>query len=92
MIRYDLAGKTALVTGGASGIGLATATQIARNGATVAINYLPDDPRGPEAVGKLVAEGLKAVGAPGNVGDADDAVRMVNAAVDRLGRGHQRQP
>jgi 3-oxoacyl-[acyl-carrier protein] reductase len=86
MIRYDLAGKTALVTGGASGIGLATATQIARNGATVAINYLPDDPRGPEAVGKLVAEGLKAVGAPGNVGDADDAVRMVNAAVDRLGR------
>jgi 3-oxoacyl-[acyl-carrier protein] reductase len=86
MIRYDLAGKTALVTGGASGIGLATATQIARNGATVAINFLADDARGPEAVARLNAEGFKAVAAPGNVGDAADAVRMVEAAVDRLGR------
>jgi 3-oxoacyl-[acyl-carrier protein] reductase len=86
MIRYDLAGKTALVTGGASGIGLATATQIARDGATVAINFLADDPRGPEAVARLNAEGFKAVEAPGNVGDAADAVRMVAAAVDRLGR------
>jgi NAD(P)-dependent dehydrogenase (short-subunit alcohol dehydrogenase family) len=55
MIAYDLAGKTALVTGGASGIGLATATMLARNGATVAVNFLPDDPRGGEAVAKLKA-------------------------------------
>jgi 3-oxoacyl-[acyl-carrier protein] reductase len=86
MISYDLAGKTALVTGGASGIGLATATQIARNGATVAINFLADDPRGPEEVARLNAEGFRAVEAPGNVGDAADAARMVAAAVDRLGR------
>ena len=86
MIRYDLAGKTALITGGASGIGLATATQIARNGGTVAINFLSDDPRGPEAIARLKAEGLKAIAAPGNVGDPADAVRMVQAAVDALGR------
>ena len=86
MIRYELAGKTALVTGGASGIGLATATQIARAGATVAINFLADDPRGPEAVARLKAEGFRVVEAPGNVGDAEDTVRMVAAAIDRLGR------
>ena len=38
--RYDLAGKTALVTGGASGIGLATAEMLARQGCKVAINHL----------------------------------------------------
>ena len=50
MISYDLAGKTALVTGGASGIGFATARMLAKFGATVAVNFLADDPRGPKAV------------------------------------------
>ena len=50
MIRYDLTGKTALVTGGASGIGFATAKMLAGFGATVAVNFLTDDPRGPDAV------------------------------------------
>ena len=45
-LRYDLSGKAAIVTGGASGIGLATATMLARNGCTVALNHLADDPRG----------------------------------------------
>ncbi|HET6308111.1 MAG TPA: SDR family oxidoreductase [Rhodopila sp.] len=86
MIRYDLAGKTALVTGGASGIGFATARMLAGFGATVAVNFLPDDPRGPEAVDKLIATGGKAIMAPGSVGDAADSVRMVERAVAELGR------
>jgi 3-oxoacyl-[acyl-carrier protein] reductase len=85
MIRYDLKGKTALVTGGASGIGLATATMLGRNGAKVAVNFLPGDARGKEAVAKLNSEGISAIEAPGNVGAAGEAERMVNAAVDRLG-------
>ena len=52
MISYDLKGKTALVTGGASGIGFATARMLAKFGATVAVNFLADDPRGPGGGGQ----------------------------------------
>jgi 3-oxoacyl-[acyl-carrier protein] reductase len=86
MITYDLAGKTALVTGAASGIGLATAAMLGRNGARVAVNFLADDPRGKDAVARLAAEGLEAIAAPGNVGDAADCERMVKKAIDDLGR------
>ena len=86
MIRYDLAGKAALVTGGASGIGLATARLLAASGCRVAINHLADDPRGAEAVAALRADGLDALAAPGNVGDATDGPRMVEAAAAALGR------
>src|SRR6202142_3625440 len=86
MISYDLSGKTALVTGGASGIGFATSRMLAKFGATVAVNFLADDPRGPEAVNKLIDEGGRAIMAPGSVGDADDAEKMVGQAVADLGR------
>lgn len=86
MISYDLAGKTALVTGGASGIGLSTVAMLGRNGATVAVNFLADDPRGKDTVAKLRADGIKVIEAPGNVGDAADCARMVGKAIDDLGR------
>ncbi len=86
MINYELKGRTALVTGGASGIGFATAKMLAGFGATVAVNFLTVDPRGPEAVDKLIAAGGKAVMAPGNVSDATDSVRMVEQAIADLGR------
>jgi 3-oxoacyl-[acyl-carrier protein] reductase len=87
MITYDLKGKAALVTGGASGIGLSVATMLAKGGAAVAVNFLADDPRGPESVAKLHAmSGARIVAAPGDVGDASDCARMVNAAVGALGR------
>src|SRR5690242_1069407 len=72
MTRYDLKGRAALVTGGASGIGLATATMLAENGCKVAINHLADDPRGPEQVEALRGRDLDVIGVPGNVGDARD--------------------
>ena len=86
MIRYDLAGRTALVTGGASGIGLATARLLAASGCRVAINHLAEDQRGPDAVASLRAEGFDAIAAPGNVADAADGPRMVEAAAAALGR------
>jgi 3-oxoacyl-[acyl-carrier protein] reductase len=84
-ITVDLTGRSALITGAASGIGLATVQRFATAGATVALNYLPGDSRGPEQVERLQAAGLRVFGAPGNVSVAGDAERMVGAAADRLG-------
>jgi len=86
VIRCDLQGKTALVTGGASGIGLATAEMLAAAGCRVAINHLPDDPRGAKQAARLRGEGRDVIAAPGNVGDAGDCERMVGKAIADLGR------
>ena len=71
----DIKGKAALVTGGSSGIGLATVELFARRGAKVALNHLPDDKRGADAAAKLRAEGLDVIAAPGDVSKAGAAER-----------------
>jgi 3-oxoacyl-[acyl-carrier protein] reductase len=86
MITIDLSGKTALVTGAASGIGLATVEMFARAGAIVALNHLPDDPRGAEQVERLKGQGLKVIAAPGNVATPIEAEAMTGRAIDALGR------
>src|SRR5205823_10575616 len=86
MITADLSGKTALVTGGASGIGLATVEAFAGCGATVALNHLADDARGMQQIERLKGQGHNVISAPGNVSKPGEAEAMASRAIDALGR------
>ena len=81
-----LAGRKALITGGDSGIGRAAAIAFAREGADVAINYLPvEEPDAREVVQLIRAEGRKAVAIPGDIRDETFCRRLVAEAAGALG-------
>lgn len=80
-----LEGRKALVTGGDSGIGRAAAIAYAREGADVAINYLPSEERDARQVIELIeAEGRKAIAIPGDLKDEAFCVQMVKMAQQQL--------
>ena len=85
VIKADLSGKKALVTGASSGIGKSVAILLAQCGATVAVNHLSGDQRGPEVVEMLNGEGGQSIAAPGDVSDPESADTMVFNAIDKLG-------
>jgi 3-oxoacyl-[acyl-carrier protein] reductase len=83
-IEFKLAGRRALVTGSASGIGLATAELLARSGAHVAMNDLAVGPL-EAAVSRLREEGLRVEATPGDLGQSGSALAVANGALERLG-------
>jgi len=81
-----LAGRKALITGGDSGIGRAVAIAFAREGADVAINYLPQEEEDAAAVVALIEKaGRRAVALPGDLRDAAFCRQLVDDAATRLG-------
>jgi NAD(P)-dependent dehydrogenase (short-subunit alcohol dehydrogenase family) len=81
-----LAGRKALITGGDSGMGRAAAIAFAREGADVAINYLPaEQPDAAEVLALITAERRRGVGIPGDLRDEAFCQHLVDEAVRRLG-------
>ena len=81
-----LEGRRALITGADSGIGAAVAIAFAREGADVALNYLPQEKEDAQHVAGIIREaGRTAVLLPGDLADADFCRRLVEEAVDGLG-------
>lgn len=81
-----LEGRKALITGADSGIGRAVAIAYAREGADVAITYLPSEQEDADEVMKVLdATGRKAVAIPGDLSDEAFCKQLIKQASDELG-------
>lgn len=81
-----LEGRKALITGGDSGIGAAVAIAFAREGADVALNYLPAEEEDAREIERLITDaGRTAVLIPGDITDASFCTELVERAAEGLG-------
>lgn len=81
-----LKGRKALVTGGDSGIGRAVAIAYAREGADVAITYLPEEETDArEVVKEIEASGQKALAVPGDIANESFCVELIDKVVAGFG-------
>lgn len=82
-----LIGKTALITGGDSGIGRAVAMAFAKEGADIAISFLEEESVDAKETQQLVQEqGAECILLPGDIGDESHCKKIVKKTVSELGR------
>ena len=84
MLDTGLAGKTCLITGGSTGIGLGIARSLAREGVHLAVASRNPDPDAMAELSRL--SGGHAIAIKADVSSEDGAVGMVREAIEKLGR------
>jgi 3-oxoacyl-[acyl-carrier protein] reductase len=83
---FDLTGRAALITGSSRGIGRAIALQLARQGASIAVNYLRNEDAAKDVQATIRSYEGQAVLLQGDVSDPEQAERVVDMAQDAFGR------
>ena len=81
----QLEGKTAIVTGGATGIGRAVCISLAREGANVVVNYSRSETEAEQTARDSTAAGGKGVTFKADVADEAKVIEMVNFAQESFG-------
>jgi NAD(P)-dependent dehydrogenase (short-subunit alcohol dehydrogenase family) len=81
-----LAGKTAIITGGDSGIGRAVAIAFAREGADIVISYLNEHTDAQETAKWIEKAGRKAVLLPGDIQESEHCRNIINQALNSFGK------
>jgi 3-oxoacyl-[acyl-carrier protein] reductase len=81
-----LAGKVAIVTGASKGIGAAIAKTLAKNGATIIVNYASSQAGAEQVVQSITAAGGKAAAVQADVSKTAGAQAIVSAAIAAFGR------
>ncbi|KAH8555080.1 hypothetical protein BGW37DRAFT_516015 [Umbelopsis sp. PMI_123] len=86
MAAQPLQGKVSIVTGGSRGIGEGIVKELAKQGATVVINYAVSEDRANALVKQIVDAGGQAIAVQADIGELDGAKKIVDAAVKTFGK------
>jgi 3-oxoacyl-[acyl-carrier protein] reductase len=82
----QIGGKSAVVTGGGTGVGRATALELARRGCSVLINYSRSKNEAEETAAEIAALGVKGIAVEADVADDAACRKMIETAVREFGR------
>jgi len=78
--------KTAIITGGSSGIGAASALELAKAGCNILVTYASNKKGGENIAEVCRTEGVEAIAVQADVSSNDDCITVNKAAVDKWGR------
>jgi 3-oxoacyl-[acyl-carrier protein] reductase len=81
-----LENKVALVTGASRGIGRAIAIDLAKNGASVAVNYSGSEAKANEVVDEIKANGGNAFSIKADVSNSDEVGQMIKEVISQFGQ------